>query len=252
MCPVYFGEHSFDAGLIVFDKDGTLFDFNASWRPRFLKAVDCLLAQVSNRAETQASLCRTLGFDTATGAFDEYGPFATATSEAIIHAATTVLYQLSAPQLPWFSCEQLVRQEFAPILADSVDLMPATDLVAFLSSLHEYGARIATITNDDRGPTEAVLAHFGLSQFISFIACGDDSYRHKPAPDALLAASNLIGVSLARTVVVGDSVTDLHMARAAGAGLAVGVLTGVGSSKTLAPTADLILDSIAEIRVGAR
>lgn len=250
MCSVYFGEHTFDAGLIVFDKDGTLFEFNASWRPRFLKAVERLLAQVSNRPEMRASLCRTLGFDTATGAFDEHGPFATATSEAIIHAATAVLYQLSAPQLPWFSCEQLVRQEFAPILADSVDLTPATDLVAFLSSLHESRVQIAIITSDDSGPTETVLAHFGLSGFINFIACGDGSYRHKPAPDALIAASNLLGVSLARTVVVGDSVTDLLMARAADAGLAVGVLTGVGSRKTLTPSADLILDSIAEIRVG--
>ena len=248
---VYFGDHHFDAKLIAFDKDGTLFDFNASWRPPFLEAVERLLAPFSRRAEMHTALCRTLGFDTATGVFGEHGPFATATSEAIIHAATTVIYQLSAPQLPWFTCEQLVRQKFAPILAESMNFTPATDLALLFSSLHENDVRIALITNDDSGPTETVLAHFGLSRFVDFIACGDSSYHAKPAPDALLAASRQLGVPLGRTAVVGDSMTDLRMARAAGAGLVVGVLTGVGSRETLSSSADLILDSIGEIRIGA-
>ena len=106
------------------------------------------------------------------------------------------------------------------------------------------------ITSDDRSPTEAALASFGLSRFVDFLGCGDSAGRHKPAPDMLLAAAKLLDVSLAQTVVIGDSATDLHMARAAEAGLAVGVLTGVGSRETLSPLADVILDSIAEIRVG--
>jgi len=49
--------------------------------------------------------------------------------------------------------------------------------------------------------------------------------------------------------VVGDAVAGLRMARSAGAGLAGGVLTGVGSRRKLGPLADLILDSVAEIGV---
>ena len=49
--------------------------------------------------------------------------------------------------------------------------------------------------------------------------------------------------------MVGDSVTDLRMAHAAGAALKVGVLTGVGSRNSLATDADLILNSIAQIQV---
>ncbi|MXY92784.1 MAG: HAD family hydrolase [Caldilineaceae bacterium SB0664_bin_27] len=246
---VRFGEHRFDAKLVSFDKDGTLFDFNASWRRPFLQAVDNLLSPFSNRARLWSPLCRALGFDTVAGTFSEDGPFAADTSEATVRAAATVLHQLSDPTLPWHKCEELVRRRFAPILAGPVDLSPVTDLAALFSSLQENCVRVAVITSDDSGPTEAALARFHLSRFVDFVACGDGAIRHKPAPDPLLAAAKAVGVSMAETVVVGDAVADLRMARSAGAGLAVGVLTGVGSRRNLGPLADLILDSVAEIRV---
>ena len=248
---VQFGDHTFDADLIAFDKDGTLFDFGASLRPRFLAAVEQLIADVPGRSVIRAALYRTLGYDSATGAFDERGPFATGTSAAIGYAVTTVLFQHIALQQDWAACERMVREEFAPMFSGRRDLVPTTDLAALFSLLHEIGAKIAVITNDDRGPTESILDHFGLSRLVDFVAGGDEPYRHKPAPDALLAASERLCVSLEHTAVVGDALTDMQMASAAGAGLRVGVLTGVGSRKALVRSADLILASIAEIRGGA-
>ena len=57
-----------------------------------------------------------------------------------------------------------------------------------------------------------------------------------------------------RTAVVGDAPADLRMARAAGAGLVVGVLTGVGGRADLEPLADVVLDSVAALggRLGDR
>ena len=47
--------------------------------------------------------------------------------------------------------------------------------------------------------------------------------------------------------MVGDNRHDLEMARAGGAGLAVGVLSGTGTRETLSPMADVILDSIVDL-----
>ena len=47
--------------------------------------------------------------------------------------------------------------------------------------------------------------------------------------------------------MVGDNRHDLETARAAGAGLAVGVLSGTGTRETLAPMADVLLDSVADL-----
>jgi phosphoglycolate phosphatase len=48
-------------------------------------------------------------------------------------------------------------------------------------------------------------------------------------------------------VVVGDAVADLRMGRAAGAGLVVGVLSGLSSAALLAPYADAVIDSVADL-----
>ncbi|MDE0079671.1 MAG: HAD family hydrolase [Caldilineaceae bacterium] len=247
---VHFGEHCFDARLVAFDKDGTLFDFHASWGPRFTEAVDRLLSQFPNRTEIQAELFRSLGYNAAEGTFAEDGTFGSGTSRATARAAATVLHKYSRPTLPLRCCEKLVRQRFTPILSSPGGSVPVTDLASLFSSLHEQDVCVAVITSDDRAATEAALAEFGLSSFIDYIGCGDSPGRHKPAPDMLLAAADLVDVSLAQTVVVGDSMTDLQMARVAEAGMAVGVLTGVGRRETLSPLADVILDSIDEIRVG--
>ena len=68
-------------------------------------------------------------------------------------------------------------------------------------------------------------------------------------PTRCLPLGNRLGAAPEGTAVVGDSVTDLRMARAAGVGLRVGALTGVGSHRELAAEADVILASIDEIRV---
>jgi phosphoglycolate phosphatase len=47
--------------------------------------------------------------------------------------------------------------------------------------------------------------------------------------------------------MVGDNTHDLEMAHAAGAGLAIGVLSGNSTRAELAPRADIIVDSIADL-----
>ena len=69
----------------------------------------------------------------------------------------------------------------------------------------------------------------------------------KPAPDSLYAFSDLTGLKPSEIAMVGDNRHDLEMARAGGAGLAVGVLSGTGTRESLAPMADVILDSVADL-----
>lgn len=249
---VQFGSNTFDADLIAFDKDGTLFDFGTSLRAPFLAGVERLAANYAGRSSVRAELYRTLGYNSATGKFDARGPFATSTNVAIGYALVTVLFQHSSPEQDWSACEQLVGEEFGPLFEGSRHLKATTSLEALFSSLHSSGVKVAVISNDDARHTESALACFDIAPYVDFVAGGDGPYRHKPAPDALLAAAERLNVAPSRIAVVGDAVTDLEMGRAAGAGLRVGVLTGASSCEELAQSADLVLTSIDEIRVDAR
>jgi phosphoglycolate phosphatase len=60
----------------------------------------------------------------------------------------------------------------------------------------------------------------------------------------VLHLCDLAGADPTRTAVVGDSVADLRMGRAAGAALCIGVLSGTSTEAELAPFADLIVPSV--------
>ncbi len=83
------------------------------------------------------------------------------------------------------------------------------------------------------------------------VVCADDGLPVKPAGDAVVHIGALTGIGPARTAVIGDSVADLAMGRAAGAARCYGVLTGVATREDLAPFADAILTSVAELRPDA-
>jgi HAD superfamily hydrolase (TIGR01509 family) len=125
--------------------------------------------------------------------------------------------------------------------------VPLTDLAALFGTLRERGLAIAVATTDDRAPTEAALRALGVREHVSALACGDDGIRVKPDPRMLLAVCEAVRVPPGRTAMVGDTAADLTMARAAGAGLVIGVLSGVDGADRLSPLADLILPSIADL-----
>lgn len=62
----------------------------------------------------------------------------------------------------------------------------------------------------------------------------------KPKPGLLLQAAEELNLDLARSIMVGDALTDIHAGRKAGVGQAVMVLTGRGKDQLALPeTAEL-------------
>ena len=123
--------------------------------------------------------------------------------------------------------------------------IPLTDLAALFTALRAGGRRIAVATGDDRGPTEATLRALGLSDLVDAVATPDDGHPTKPDPGMLVHLCATLGVEPARTAMVGDASVDLEMARTAGFGLVVGVLSGASRREDLEPLADVLLDSVA-------
>jgi phosphoglycolate phosphatase len=133
---------------------------------------------------------------------------------------------------------------------DPVDLaVPLADLSGLFEALRTSGRTIAVATTDDRAPTEATLAALGLESAVRALLCGDDDAPIKPEPEAFAALCGHAGNLVERSAMVGDTPADLVMARAAGAGKTIGVLSGVGGSSDLGPHADLILPSVGDLIV---
>jgi phosphoglycolate phosphatase len=106
----------------------------------------------------------------------------------------------------------------------------AADAIGTLARRDDVVLGIAT-GKSQRG-VRLVLTHHGLIDHFITIKTADDA-PSKPDPGMVIAAMREAGVGAADTVVVGDTVYDIAMARAAGAA-AIGVTWGYHRAAALA------------------
>jgi phosphoglycolate phosphatase len=235
------GLKHFRVQAIIFDKDGTLIDFDAMWGGWVVHLAEQLGA-VSG-LKLREALCLAMGYDDKTKKVSATGKLAS--------RPMSQLYQLTVDVVQSFGVSTSEAEcivEKAWCIPDPVILAkPFTDIRALFSSLLDHGIQIAIATADDRAPTQAMIEAFDIEEFIDTMVCADDGIPSKPAPDMVLTVCQRLKLDPKNVMVIGDTASDLKMAQAAGAGLAVGVLSGVSSAKDLIPYADVLIESIDEL-----
>lgn len=222
---------------ILFDKDGTLVDFQRTW---FAIGDRMALEAADGDRQRADALMREAGYDFDRGCFRANSVFAAGTNADIV--------ALWYPQFAGDARLAMVAH-FDSVTAEegalkAVALEGAREALALL---HDSGHRLGLCTNDSTAGAEKTLLALGVAQMFDAAYGYDAVANPKPAPDAIRAFSDLTGLKPAEIAMVGDNRHDLEMARAGGVGLAVGVLSGTGTRASLAPLADVILDSVAAL-----
>ena len=217
---------------LLFDKDGTLFDFRVSWG----RWAQGFLAQIARDAAHTARLGRAIGFDPATGSFAPDSPVIAATAADIAAAL--------APELPGLTVADLTDRIDAS--AAQAPMSEAVPLMPLLTALRARGLRLGVATNDSEAPARQHLQNHGITGCFDFIAGYDSGYGAKPGPGMCLAFARQLDLDPARVAMVGDSRHDLEAGRAAGM-RTIAVLTGIARRDDLAPHADVVLADIGQI-----
>ena len=224
--------------LVIFDKDGTLIDFGRMWAGWAEELADALRAETAQPVDVP--LFAMLGYDPVARVVRVGGGLAATPMARLRDRTVRVLVDAGLSDA---EAERAVEAAWhAP---DPVALAhPIGDVGGLFRSLRASGRRVAIATTDDREPTARTLAALGLDEAVDGLACADDGLPVKPAPDMVLHLCASTGIAPGRTAVVGDSPADLRMGMAAGAGLVVGVLTGVADRADLEPLADVVVESV--------
>ncbi len=236
--------------LIVFDKDGTLVDFDLLWAGKLVQAVDAVLAAAPAVEGLRARLFSTLGIHEAGMKVIPESPLAVSTLAKLGIATTVVLYQTG---LPWHDAEKLSREIFMPaieVLPRARDIAPIGNVRGLMCSLKASGFHLAIFTSDDRDATEASLPLLGITDCIEAMVCGNDALPGKPSGAGLLHLSRHFDTAPETILMIGDSVTDMRSALDAGVGWRVGVLSGTGKRHDLVHAAELVVDDIHALQVG--
>lgn len=186
--------------LVVFDCDGTLVDSQAA----ICRAMECAFTAAGLPEPSRAAVRRIVGLSLPQ-ALQELAPGASAAQHA--HALEAYKASFRAAR-----SEGRLEQPLYP------------GIEALLRRLHAGGRALGVATGmSDRG-LEACLARHGVRGLFTTLQTAD---RHpsKPHPAMLEAALFEAGAAPGEAVLVGDTVYDIAMARAAGV-RAVGVAWG--------------------------
>jgi len=220
---------------IIFDKDGTLFDFHQTWSGW---AADALQYLARGDGALALRLADAVGYDLFLRQFHPDSPAIAGTSAQIA--------VLLAPHLPGMNEEDVLLD--LQKRASTVTLAEATPLAPLLDGLRARHLMLGLATNDSEDGARAHLQEAGVLDRFDLVLGYDSGFGAKPDPGMLLAFCDRFGLAPEEVAMVGDSRHDLLAGRAAGM-RGIGVLTGLATRADLAPLAEDVFTHVGELPV---
>jgi phosphoglycolate phosphatase len=116
-----------------------------------------------------------------------------------------------------------------------------------LAWLREEGFKLGCVTNKAARFTLPLLENLGIRGYFGIVISGDSLPAKKPDPLPLLHAAEFFGVQAEQALLVGDSMSDVKAARAAGFQI-VCVSYGYNHGEDIRLSRpDAVIDSLAEL-----
>ena len=210
---------------IIFDKDGVLLDLEATWLNSAI-AMTHYVAKLTDGRHSPAAFQSIIGIDETTRQIDANGLFAAGSSADQFREF--VRFDPALEPLLFQDVE--VRQKLRSIFLetrdatlDAVGSVPNGDVATPLKALHEAGYKLAVLTNDSEGSARQSCEAIGILQYFEMVVGYDSGFGSKPEPNGFIGICQALSVAPEQAVMVGDTYADLGAARAAGAGLFIGI-----------------------------
>jgi phosphoglycolate phosphatase len=225
---------------ILFDKNGTLEDSEADLRAFAQKAARIIDAQIPGTGEPLL-----MAFGVNGDQLDPAGLISVGSRRETEIAAAAYIAETGRS---WFESLTIARQA----LDDAEKYLGNTPSPLFvgslevLKSLSETGLKLGILSAATTQEVRAFVKHHQLGDYLQ-LSMGVDKGPSKPDPVLFLNACQALGVEPSATLMVGDSVGDMQMARNAKAAGCIGI-TWVGKAENV-KGADVVINRLDEIQV---
>ncbi len=134
--------------------------------------------------------------------------------ERLVHRALTQSMDLDADDVLFHRALTEFSDAYEAVNGTRSSLYPG--VLAGLEWLASLDTPMIMITNKAGRFARPLLKRLAIDQFFDHQICGDDVAEKKPDPSALLLAARYSAAVPRRSVLIGDSVSDIRAARAAG------------------------------------
>ena len=221
---------------VLFDKDGTLLDFDATFIPASVKVINDL---ANGDEELAKQISHVVEFDLENSILKP--------ESILIAGSLDDIAESLMPLLKAKSAEILSKQVDELYIKYSLETVVAFDfLESSLSELETMNLSLGVATNDSEDGALSHLTKLAVSTWFCFIAGFNSGFGSKPEPGMVLGFAEQLGILPSEVAMVGDSTHDCDAGRAAGA-LAIGVTSGSATAEELSPHADHVLPNISAL-----
>ena len=221
---------------ILFDKDGTLLDFNGTWLEPYFQA-SRYLADCAGDPALADQLMRNGGYIEKTGGWQCDSLLASGSNEQIYDFWSAEMGGLmTSAQIA------RIREIFSHAASAYVPAVENTEKL--LQSLKAQEIKLGLATMDDELNARGMLRQLHLTDCFDFICGADSGYGVKPEAGMINGFCEVCNLVPEEVLMVGDSPKDLNMGKNAGAALTVGVLTGAHGREELEAIGDVVIENI--------
>lgn len=230
---------------IIFDKDGTLFDYYDVWGPVLRLHVDRILNEFAREHDDRLRkrLLSLLGIGK-----DGIN------SDGLIfqHNGALMLLRLfvfsKKNRLSYRRLIHLLTEGYfdskEQLNSSLIEMGSESTLLPLFKALKRAGYYIGVVTSDNAESTEVCLQHFNIKQYVDMISTYDDQLKSKPHPESFNLFCKTYSLDPSEVVVVGDAPVDMKYARRGGAGYVIGVMSGSGDRRRLTSLADVLYPTV--------
>lgn len=214
---------------ILFDKDGTLIEFESTWHQIMTLTFERLKDEDID----------------ALKALSSYTPTGFKKDSIIQYMRTSDIAEVWMPSLKHHTKAQIIDLFNTCATYHCIQYRCRTGVQATIKKLYQKGYRLGVATADTPKATEHSLRCVGLRQYFCYIGTDDGVLKAKPNIDIAVDFAQRKKVAFSDMLIVGDSISDYHFAQNVGTQF-IGIKTKY-SRLAECVSEDLLIDDFKEL-----
>lgn len=223
--------------LVIFDKDGTLIRIDKIFGKWLVKLID----NFEDVIQDKNSIYEYLGYDISQNKFNFDSVVAKGTNDDLKNSI--VKYIRKNTNINIDNIKTIIKQKWIYPEIEKPDIIQCGNIKYILKTLKNNNIKVAICTSDDRDITEKTIEMLNIGDYIDSLKCGDDPISSKPSPEPIWKICSDLNVDVKNTIMIGDTISDIHAGINAKCGKVIGVLSG-GYNNTDLNNADNVINSI--------
>ena len=234
---------------VIFDKDGTLFNYADFWGPIVSRKSHEGFSRFSISEEKADELAYSFEKIFGVDRFKVNHPNGLLfRHDKIFSGVMRLSWQALKSGLNPYRVSKVLINIIDHINVDKeLEEYDFPNVAPLFKALKDRGYVIAVVTNDMSENTMKFLKRMKIDKMVDFLRCRDSGCLNKPNPDSIKELCRAYQIEPSEVAMVGDTRIDMKYGKNGKVGYRIAVMTGCGDRKILEKNSDVVYPTILDL-----